>query len=147
MTGESTAARRIAIRLGLALLTLGLIVLVASPDPPLVQGSGPEALQFSIQCKRTGGSPEAGSLGLVTCALVVTGLPDPLEDKVSVTLLTVDDSTPSPAGSAPSDTVVADEAPADTAGTPVLVSRHLPAAPPLPIPVSFQVPEPPPKGV
>lgn len=145
VTGKPDLMRRVAVRIGLAALTLAAIVLVASPGSLMVQGAEPDGLQFTLRCTQTQAAPDSGGIGPLTCTLTVSGLPNPLEGQVSVTLFTADDPGGTPSGSAPSDTVVASEAPAIAPGAPVLVSRRLPVAPPPPPPISPQVPEQPPK--
>ncbi len=121
-------------------MTLVLLVLVAKPGPSATQGSPNKGAHFSVQCTQN-------DAGTRTCALVVTGLPEPLQHKIAVPLTRVQLPPQTPNSSVPSSTVVAAEAPAIAPGPPVLVSSQLPAPPPFPSLISPQVPEPPPKSV
>lgn len=145
-TGRLGRTRRTAVRIALAIVALSAVMLIASPDPATAERPEHKGVQFDVRCTHTGSSFDAQG-DSVTCAVVVTGLPEPLDEQVTVTLFRTTGSPSIARGSVPSDTAVADEAPAIIPGTPVLVSRHLPAAPPLLPPVSIRVPEPPPKSV
>ncbi len=137
-------ARRAALRGALAALALAAVLVVGARGPGGEGASDPEGLQFRFECTKTGDSLDVGA---VSCALVVSGLPSPLQDHVSVTLLSAVRSPETPHASAAGDTLTASEAPAITPGAPVLVTQQLPLAPPVLPPVSLQVPEPPPKVV
>lgn len=147
---QSNAAeriRRMSVRFALATLTLGAILLIAGPGPADLSGSEPEGLQFEVRCAHTGAAADGGDIGAMTCALVVSGLPEPLQDQVSLTLFTAGDRSDTPSNPGTSDTVVASEAPDMTPGAPALVIRSLPIAPPPPLPLTPQVPEQPPKAL
>ncbi len=137
-------ARRAALRGALAALALVAVVIFGARGPGGEDASEREGLHFRFECTKIGDSLDAGA---VSCALVVSGLPSPLRDHVSVTLLSAVHSPDAPHASAAGDTLAASEAPAITPGAPVLVAQQLPLAPPLPPPVSLQVPEPPPRVV
>lgn len=142
MPVQRTGARLL---LGLCLLA-SAVLLGASGRATAAQDTAQDELKFAVQCSRVGGSAE--SPVALTCALTISGLPDPLDDEVTLPLL----STSAPAeggaaGSAPSGTLVSDGAPAIDPGAPVLVSRRLPLAPPPPAPLVPQVPEQPPRHV
>ena len=139
-------ARGAAVRLALLLLVLAVIALLAGPGRAAEQDQG-ERLQFKVQCARSASSHDASGLEGVTCALVVSGLPHPLGDKVAVTLFSVAGPPESPQDSVPPDTVVASEPPALDAGVPVLVTRQLPVAAPQQLPFLLSVPEPPPRSI
>jgi hypothetical protein len=147
VTNESDLIRRVAVRISLVALMLSAVAVVASPGRAVTQEQASDGLRFVVSCTQIGPAPESGGIGPVSCTLTVSGLPEPLEDQVSVVLFSADDAGDVPNDPAPSDTVVASEAPAIAPGAPVLVSRHLPIVPPLPPPISPQVPEPPPKSL
>ena len=132
---------RIAARLAVALVALIALALAASPGPD-TDTSQPEGVRFSVRCAETGEGPRG-----VTCALVVSGLPDPLDHEVSVVLFSGHEVPATPHGSAAVDSVVASEAPAITPDVPALVSSHLPLPPPSPISTSLRVPAPPPRSL
>ena len=141
MTGIGNLGLRMVARFALALVALSALALAASPGPD-TDTSQPEGVRFSVRCMETGEGPSG-----VTCALVVSGLPDPLDHEVSVVLFSGQDVPATPHGSAAVDSVVASEAPAITPDVPALVSSHLPLPPPSPISTSLRVPAPPPRSL
>ncbi len=141
VTSEASGARKVAVRLAILAFALSAIALVASPGPSL-HSEEAEGLQFEVRCAETG-----GSAGQMSCALVISGLPSPLQDQVSVALFTAYGTDDTPADPATSDTVVAAEAPDLSPQTPTSVVRSLPIAPPAPSPRTPQVPKQPPKSL
>ena len=139
--------QRMAARIALVAVALGVVLLIAAPARPAPADQEPQGLKFDVRCQRTGSSLDHGGLGAISCALVVTGLPAPLGDEVTVTLFRADDRADSPSGSAPTDTVIADEAHSAAPGQPVLVSRYLPFVSPIPPPTFLRVADPPPKSL
>ncbi len=103
--------------------------------------------RFVVRCSHAGRLAGGGGLGDVTCVLKVTGLPAPLDEEVSVTLVSGDDVPDVPSGKSAGDTFVSSEAPPTGAGGPVLVSRRLPVTPPPPLPVAPEVPQEPPRSL
>ena len=133
--------RKLTILLAIAVFALSAVGIFAgqgalAPDGPRSQGP-----EFAVRCS---GDLERGT---VTCVLSVTGLPDPLQDSVSVTLLTSDVTDDGPTDWAPSATVTSAYILETELDTPVFVSRQLPVSPPPPAPTSPLVPLQPPQSV
>ncbi len=137
--------RKVTVLLALAALHLSVLWLVAEPGTAATQEAEPGGLRFTVHCSEARTAPGGGDIGALTCTMQVTGLPDPLQDQISVTLSTADDVGDVPGDPAPSDTVVASEMPTITPGAPSVVSRQLPIAPPAPLAASPHVPQEPPK--
>ena len=146
MADQPHRVRKITLLLGLAALSLSVLGLLVGRGTLAAWDTEQEGPRFTVRCTSTGGGG-SGEIGAVTCTLNVTGLPEPLQDDVSVTLLSIDDSDEGVSGSAPSATVVSADVPATAFDTPVFVSRQLPAAPPPPLSHLPRVPEQPPKSL
>ena len=139
--------RKVTVLLALAALHLSVLWLVAEPGTAASQEAEPGGLQFTVQCSEARTASGGGDIGALTCTMIITGLPDPLQDQISVTLSTADVVGAAPGDPAPGDTVVASEMPIITPGAPSVVSRQLPIAPPAPLAISPHVPQEPPKSL
>ena len=139
--------QRVAVRLGLMVITLSAIALIGGSARADSQDTSSNGPRFVFKCTQAGPAAPGGSLGPTTCTLTVRGLPDPLEDKVVLTFSSGSATNDAPNDYAPGETVVSYEAPAIAPRGPVLVSRSLPVIPPPPSPISPHVPEPPPKSL
>ncbi len=147
VANEHHMMQKFAVRVALVAVALGAIALATGSVGAGAQDADPGGLRFVMQCSQAGPSSNGG-LGSLSCTLKVTGLPDLLDNEVTVTVLsTADDVVDSPDEPIPSDTVVSSQAPSITPGAPVLVSRRLSAAPPPPPPLSPQVPKQPPQSL
>ncbi len=127
-----------------AFLVISLLLALgawSSPGQTASDKAGAEGLRFEVQCRESGGRS--------TCTLVVSGLPAPLNDTVSVTVrVTQTDKTGEPAHQGfVATTMPSSEVLPISVGAPMLVSRALPAAPPPPHAAVPQVPEGPPKSL
>jgi len=131
----------LAIALAIAAFALSAVGIFAGQGAVAADGPGSRGPDFSVRCH---GDVERGT---VTCVLSVTGLPDPLQDSVSVTLLTSDVTDGGPTDWAPSATVASAYVFETTLDTPVFVARRLPVSPPPPAPTSPLVPLQPPQSV
>jgi hypothetical protein len=142
VSNPATHLRRAGVGVALAAVTLAAVLLVggATQDAPT---SEPQGLQFGIRCAQS----DTGEVSSVTCALVVSGLPEPLEDQVALAVFPGRDTSEAPGPSAAPDTVVVSEAPDVSPGAPALVTESLPMAPPPPVPLTPQVPQQPPKAL
>ena len=139
--------RKVTVLLALAALHLSVLWLVAEPGTAATQEAEPSGLRFTVHCSEVRTALESGDSGALTCTMNITGLPDPLQGQISVTLSTADDVAAAPGDPAPSDTVVASEMPIITPGAPSVVSQQLPIAPPAPLAISPHVPQEPPKSL
>lgn len=127
-------AGKFATRAALTALALAAVVLMASSGTE-APSSGSQAIQFRYECNGQ------------ACALVITGLPDPLGAEVTVKLSSAA-STPELVYAAVSgDTVVASETPITDVSAPALVRRVTSPPPPQPPAVSLDVPNPPPRSL
>ena len=133
--------RKLTIVLAIAAFALSAIGLFAGQGTLAVDGPGDQGPKFAVHCS---GDLERGT---VTCVLSVTGLPDPLQDSVRVTVLTSGAADDGPADWAPSATVASAYILEATLHMPVFVSRQLPVSPPPPAPTSPRVPLQPPQSV
>lgn len=123
----------------LALSALGLFAgrgALASYD---AESEGP---QFVYNCSWSG--PESGA---ITCTLKVTGLPDPLDKEVSLSLAPAGAPVQTTSSAAPSATVVSAQMPDALSDAPSLVSLQVGTTPPALVPRSVDVPLQPPKNV
>ena len=139
--------RKVTVLLALAALHLSVLWLVAEPGTAATQEAEPSGLRFTVHCSDARTAFGGGDASALTCTMKITGLPDPLQDQISVTLSTGVDVSDIPGDPAPSDTVVASEIPIITPGAPSVVSRQLPIALPAPLAISPHVPQEPPKSL
>ena len=147
VVNEHHAMQTLAVRVALVAVALGAIAVAAGSVGAGAQDADPRGLRFVMQCSQAGPSLNGG-LGSLSCTLKVTGLPDLLDNEVTVTVLSAADNVvDGPDEPLPSDTVVSSQAPSITPGAPVLVSRRLPAARPPPPPLTAQVPTQPPQSL
>ena len=143
---SSDLARRAALRLALAVLALAAVLLMGGRAPAGATPGEHQGVRFSVRCEQTG-QTDRNQLGSITCALIVSGLPAPLNYRVAVTLLTEPAPHQGPTGSAHSDTLTASDLPAFTPDAPSLVSREVSSTPLQPQAAPLHILPPPPKSL
>lgn len=139
--------RKVALQVALATLLLVAGGIAFESGRGASQDLASEGLKFGVSCSRSGPLTSTDDLASVSCILKVTGLPDPLDGEVSVTIVAGEETTDAPPDQSAGETLVSSGAPATDAGGLVLVSRRLPRAAPPPLPVSPQVPQEPPQSL
>lgn len=127
----------------LAFSALGLFV----GQGTLATQQEPDGPGFTIRCTWEGDAAGNVDIGPVTCTLKVTGLPDPLQDDVTITLFTTGGADEDTGDSTPVASFVSADVQESFLGMPVFVSRQSPAALPPPLPRSPQVPAQPPQSL
>ena len=133
--------RRLVLQATLAAVALTVAVMLGT-----TVGGGARPLdgpQFVVEC--SGDVSAGGDLTSVLCTLRVVGLPDPLDDDVNVTLVSVEQGPSTSSAQALGGTAPVSTPPDLDAGMPVVVTRWFTPAPPPPVPLTPQVPELPPK--